>query len=554
MSRRLLAFALLLLALPASPQTKLVESIEVRVANIDVVVRDKAGKPITGLTKDDFELYENGVRQTITNLYEVRRDTAAEQTADTSSPAVPIEVRQRRLLLFVDSASLLPSRKKQVLAAATKFIDRLQPEDQAMLVTWQLGLHVVTPFTSDKQVLQRGIAALERFAPVGESSDASLAILKREIESWIYQASTAGSRGVSWQAAYAQSVQLVDHYSERLLREQARLLEALDRMVADFAGLEGKKALLLVTQNLPERPGAELFRYVQEQFAPHMNRQNPLDMQFLTGAMGNSRPQEIERVASRASANGITIYAIDPAESGNDLLDASSGAMQEGTSEGFSRHANTTASLNTMAEVTGGVAVTQTSNFDLAFDTIGRDLDSYYSLGYKPVGEGSLNARKIVVKTKDRSYRVRSRESLVVKSTDEQMSDRVIANLFTDAAASTWPISVRLGKPRPDGKAYLVPVEVVMPSTITLLPQEQNVAGAFMLYFVVGGADGRTSGVLRSPHNLRMPASAEALIRAKPMTFTTSLRVAPGESTLSVAVIDEVSGATGYARTKILAR
>lgn len=65
---------------------------------------------------------------------------------------------------------------------------------------------------------------------------------------------------------------------------------------------------------------------MQEQFAPHMNRQNPLDMQF-----------------------------IDPAEVGNDLLDSSSGVMQEGMSEGFSRHANTTASLNTMAEVTGGV-------------------------------------------------------------------------------------------------------------------------------------------------------------------------------------------------------
>ena len=43
-------------------------------------------------------------------------------------------------------------------------------------------------------------------------------------------------------------------------------------------------------------------------------------------------------------------------------------------------------------------------------------------------------------------------------------------------------------------------------------------------------------------------------MRAKPMTFTTALRVAPGESMLSVGAIDQVSGATGYTRTKILAR
>src|SRR5262245_21318252 len=116
-SRASAAALALLLAAPAFPQEKLVESIEVRVANIDVVVRDRAGKPILGLTKDDFELYENGVKQTITNLYEVRRDTESGQTAEAAdAPAVPVEVRQRRLLLFVDSASLLPARKKLVFA------------------------------------------------------------------------------------------------------------------------------------------------------------------------------------------------------------------------------------------------------------------------------------------------------------------------------------------------------------------------------------------------------------------------------------------------------
>jgi hypothetical protein len=43
-------------------------------------------------------------------------------------------------------------------------------------------------------------------------------------------------------------------------------------------------------------------------------------------------------------------------------------------------------------------------------------------------------------------------------------------------------------------------------------------------------------------------------VRAKPMTFTTAIRVNRGESTLSVGIIDQVSGATGYARTKILAQ
>ena len=171
--RRISTAALIvILALPAFSQQKLVETIEVRVANIDVVVRDRAGTPVTGLTKDDFELYEDGVKQTITNLYEVRRDdgTGAKLMDSAGASDVPAELRQRRLVLFVDCASLQPARKRLVLASVEKFIDRMQPEDQAMLVAWRLGLRVVTPFTSDKAALKSGMTALEKMGPAGAGS------------------------------------------------------------------------------------------------------------------------------------------------------------------------------------------------------------------------------------------------------------------------------------------------------------------------------------------------------------------------------------------------
>jgi hypothetical protein len=207
-----------------------------------------------------------------------------------------------------------------------------------------------------------------------------------------------------------------------------------------------------------------------------------------------------------------------------------------------------------MAGITGGVAVTQASNYDSAFDTIAHDLDSYYSLGYKPVGEGNIAMRKITVKIKDRKYSVRARESLILKTTDDQMNDRVIANLYTESIPSAWPISVRLGAPRYQSGKWVVPIQVVMPSTITLLPQDQDLVGGFTLYFAVGKSDGRTSEVMRRPRELKIPASAEPLVRAKPMTFTTAIGVNAGESTLSVGVVDQISGTTGYARTKIVAR
>ena len=46
------------------------ETIEVRVTNIDVVVTDKSGKRVMGLTRDEFEVFENGRAQALTNFYE----------------------------------------------------------------------------------------------------------------------------------------------------------------------------------------------------------------------------------------------------------------------------------------------------------------------------------------------------------------------------------------------------------------------------------------------------------------------------------------------------
>ena len=558
----------LLLATPVIPQGKLVEMIEVRVANVDVVVRDRAGNPVTGLTRDDFDLYENGLKQPISNFYEVRRDAVTAQLTQaegTPSSAVPLQLRQRRLLLFVDSASLRPATKKQVLAAAEKFVDRMQAEDQAMVVTWKLGVHVVTPFTNDKTVLKRGLADLQHFAPAGVSSSTAIVHLKAYMQQLIdiVLTSPANAPGrMTFADAYDMSLRQVDTYSEQLLREQDGMLEALDRTIANLAGLDGKKVLLFVGAQLPQRPGAEMYRYAYDQFAPHMNRSTRpgaggpapavLDLQALNGPPGSARPRHIEDLSKRASANGVTIYAVDAGQIESELS-ASESQVAVDYGEGFSRKANTASSMEVMAAVTGGVAITQTSNYDLAFDTIAKDLDSYYSLGYRPGEERNTTARRITVKTKNPAYSVRSRESFILKTTDDEMNDKVIANLFTDASVSTWPIAVRLGTAKNEGGKFLVPVQVVMKSSITLLPQEQNLVGGFTLFFVVGSPDGKASEVMRRPAELKIPPSAEPLVRAKPITFSTAVRVNAGESVLSVAVLDQISGATGYTRAKIVA-
>src|SRR5437764_10534387 len=134
-----IAAAIVLSAAVSLAQTA-AESIEVRVVNVDVIVRDRVGKPVTGLTKADFEIYENGQKREITNLYEVRARanaspaTPAAPSQTTPLPEQPVEVRPHNIVMFVDNYSLNPFRRDKVLQSLRKFVDeQLRPQDRVML-------------------------------------------------------------------------------------------------------------------------------------------------------------------------------------------------------------------------------------------------------------------------------------------------------------------------------------------------------------------------------------------------------------------------------------
>ena len=51
---------------------ELTYKVKVTVTTVDVIVTDKKGNRIKGLTKDNFEIYEDGILQNITNFFEIK--------------------------------------------------------------------------------------------------------------------------------------------------------------------------------------------------------------------------------------------------------------------------------------------------------------------------------------------------------------------------------------------------------------------------------------------------------------------------------------------------
>lgn len=550
MKRLLFSVLAATLAVPAVAQQKLVESIEVRIVNIDVVVTDRAGAPVTGLTKDDFKLFENGRPQTITNLYEVRPEAAASAApaAVEQAPLPPEEMRIRRFVIFVDNYSLHPFKRNQVLKALDHFVEtQMRPNDEAEIVLWTQSLKVVTPFTTDKKELKAGVARLSELSRSGMSIEDEAEQVKRHCQELLEAA--RDSRLMSMSQAFDECKSSVSAHSDRVWSINKTLLEAMRLTMTTLSGLEGKKVMVFAGAHMPEDPGLELYMYMSNLFQPYLRGRAGSDMQgFATDRKQN---YSIERLARQANADGVTMYMIDAADS----RDKSSAehAGRTDTTEAFLEFTNTAMAFSTLANITGGVALSNTSNFNAAFETVARDLNSYYSLGYKP-GDDNPGDRRIVVKTRNPAYTVRSRTTYAPKTSEEQIKDRVVANIYHAGMKSDWPIEVHTSKPEANGERFSVPIHVLLPSTVTLLPQGDELVGGFTVYIAVGSDSGAMSKVTKSEQPIRIPKSAEAELRKKPMTFDATIVVRPGDSTLSIAAVDQISNATGLARARIAAR
>lgn len=544
---RLIAAGVLIAAL-ASPGVaqKLVESIEVRVANIDVIVTDPSGRPVTGLTKDDFQLFENGKAQPITNFYEVRAErpaVAAEASVANSAdraPAPPAEMAARRFIIFVDNYSLHPFKRNQVFDALVKFIDdQMRDRDEAALVVWNHTSRVAQPFTSDKAALRLAVAA-EKKRGSSWTLDIDVANVKRLCMA------TAGMTqfGRARPPAVSQCTSMIEAFADATWSRERNLFEAIRLAMVSSAGIEGKRVLVLSSAYLPENPGQELFQWLAGIATSGASGLIP------TKDWSRSQVLSIEKLAREANADGVTFYIIDTADS-RDAIGADKSEMSDPL-EAFESYTNSAMAFQTMARLTGGVAVTNATNFDLAFQTIARDLDFYYSLGYKPADE-RRGDRKISVRVRSSALTVRSRQTYAVKSGDEQVSDRVLANIAHEGMKSDWPFEVRVGKAVRNGRFYDLPVELVITPTVMLLPEGDKLVGGFTVYLAVGTDEGM-SDVAKSPQTMSIPAAEEAAIRKKPLIFNATLRVRDGESTLSVAVVDSTSHTTGFQRARVVTR
>ena len=532
----------LLIAFAFAAQGQISESIEVRVANIDVVVTDASGKRVTGLGRDDFEILEDERAQTITNFYEVRDGEATSSGGSSESvPAPP-----RRFIIFVDSDSIHPYNRKLLMSSLHKFVaGHVRQHDLVSVVSWNRTLNVLAAPTGDKKVLR---AAIDKLAGEGSSSSifTDVARLQKQCVSVLAQARNGAIPPL---VAYEDCINIIRGEMMTIALVSRQLLNALEGSMSMLAGSEGKKVLVLAGARLPRSPGVEIYQWANMLFQPYLGG---FDWPSRRPDQDDEQLDYLQKAAFAANRSGVTLYTI-AAVTSTDTTHAGYRTPVDDHGADFFSQTNTFDAFGTLSRMTGGLSINRPSDYDAAFASIAEESGAYYSLGYRP-REMTGNDRKIVVRTKNRDLTVRARETYALKTADDVMTDRVIGNIFVPVAPSSWKIAVATEKPARSGKNFSVPFEVTIPAEITLLPGDSALSGGYTVYVAVGTAQGALSSVFRQPDTIRITPSEEAAFRRAPLTFGATLTVRPGENILSIGVVDHMSGATAFARTTIVAR
>ncbi len=109
----------------------------VELVSLNVTATDGAGKYVTDLNEDEFEVYEDGAKQKLTFFSKTQQ---------------PIS-----LALLLDTSASMDERMKIAQDAAIGFARQLRKDDQAMVIDFDSQVRVLAPFTGDGSVLEQAI-------------------------------------------------------------------------------------------------------------------------------------------------------------------------------------------------------------------------------------------------------------------------------------------------------------------------------------------------------------------------------------------------------------
>ncbi|MCH9650235.1 MAG: VWA domain-containing protein [Deltaproteobacteria bacterium] len=536
------------------------ESVDVDVVNVEVFVTDKKGNAVTGLTREDFSLRVDGTEVPVSNFYsevlgrpvQEGQDLALLDQQD-SFEATPLEQRLH-LVVFVDNANIRAPNRKRVFKALREFLDNsLSPDDRVTVASISKSVFTHSDFLNDRRVINLALDDVEK----ASANDFIHEFERREIYSELFREETTAVLRGEVDRQIARSTEDINRggilnriraYAQSEFDRSRSGLRHLGAYVDSLAGVPGRKALIHVSDSIPNNPGEGMFIAWNERFRGTLAAE---DYQIQVGQF--DLRDQFRELGQRANAARVTMYTLDAESSHTSAIRS---AVTDGVIPNLSLstiESNYREPLEFVATATGGRRVQANPTLARQLSAISTDFNTFYSLGFQAVEKGSKNHHDIEVKLARKGLVVRHRNNYTRKNREQRMASATVAALLYNSVSNPLEVSLTkgLGKKRDDG-SVAVPVELKIPvSKLVLLPTEGIHAAQLSLFVTIKDKQGDPRPVQRIPFNLRIPDEFVEQAKADSAQYTLPVVLRPGDQQIAIGVRDDIGATSSTLRIEL---
>ncbi|HKR61123.1 MAG TPA: VWA domain-containing protein [Pyrinomonadaceae bacterium] len=418
-------------ALTQSPQTQTplpdeVLRISTDLVQTDLVVLDKKGNNVKGLSKDDFELLVDGQRQNISffdgvdagsvkeavQLATAREKSAGGATsAAVGTPSPVASAPGRSFIFFVDDYHLSVEGVQRTSDLLNNFVSKMGDDDRALLMSPSGQIGFLQQLTDHKGALKLAISRIKHqlqsvpFSTTRRpmSIYEALAIEQNQRDMIDYKTKEyIDDMGVDRAPGRNPntSMQTRQMTAEAAIKSEARNLVAHANQINE--ALLG--TLEYVARGAGTLPGRKLFFLISDG--------------FLIDTRHAKSTERFNRIIDTAARSGVAIYTVDTKGLTAGGIGASQDAFADiaiginpgpshqprtdATTSSLSRDAASRDVLRTLAADTGGRAILNRNDLEGGVSQVLRETASYYVLAWKPsvveAGKPKFNTLAVTVK------------------------------------------------------------------------------------------------------------------------------------------------------------
>ncbi len=526
------ALAALLTVQPVLAQQRATFSTTTNVVIVNVTVFDRNGRPIENLTRDDFELFEDGKLQKLqaVDLQRLNNQVLPDLGSPASQPApepkgynparekaavrstMLSKYQDRRLMILLfDFSSMQPAEQIRAKNAAIQFLTKqMTSSDTVSLMTFGSQLETLLDFTSDRDLL---INTIKKFR-IGESSENA----------------TFADEGAD---AQDQSGQFVADETEFNIFNADLKLAALEDAARKLGQYPEKKALIYISSGIQKNG---------------VDNQSQLRATVNTAVRANVAFYPIDARGLSALVPGGDATQAGPV--GNNLY---TGAGQTSLRNNFHNQQET---LATLALDTGGKALLDSNDLTEGMRQVQKDFTSYYVLSYVSTNTAMDGRyRRIQVKLVPRDATLRAKldyrqgyygPTIFARMRDVDKEAQLSQALLSDNPVTDLPIAAEVDYFRLEKDKYFAPISVKIPGS-ALAFHSKGAKQATELDFIAEVFDqrNRSAATVRDTIPLKVDVTTAGQVVRKSIQYDTGVTLTPGTYKLRFVARENGEGKVG---------